>query len=557
LSFIKNVILLKIYDSLLKKLLSVLTLSFFLSASLQGQDKCEPTFTLTPTTVTKSINWTQFPEFSLPFDICYGGPVFDDSEVYPLSRGFTHVSKPISGLPNSKRAYIYYGVAFTGQSQPWERLRSPWGNDEKLYQNKWEQDHLGFTNAGDANGNPVIDVDWFVYDVERQIKSNDSILLLRNLPSVPSEINALNDADFIRSYKKELQNLYYQPTKVFAERGLLANKVSSYADTPILNTFTDIQAHSWEEWGTNKALLNPNVYDFTNDKVGGNFYDVMNILMPSAYYYFDYPSPFAPEYLSYLLFQIEVNKAWSDKPVYPYVWLKYSANPALRNKFIRPWMAEATAIFPFFSGATGLWLWEDPTTLDLSVNYSAYEYFTKGLYRLSQFKDFFEGEYELVIETSAHELNRQRGAVWRGVVKGSDILVAAHNPFAKDENEETIVAVKYNNWSRLITLKGYEVSLCAYDMSVLNSEEELNDLSFVVFPNPANSQIRARFHSATPQAAVFTIFDSKGRKLKEQEVKAQSGKNDVLLYLPEVSEKVLFVRLKVGDKDGTIKILKR
>jgi hypothetical protein len=31
----------------------------------------------------------------------------------------------------------------------------------------------------------------------------------------------------------------------------------------------------------------------------------------------------------------------------------------------------------------------------------------------------------------------------------------------------------------------------------------------------------------------------------------------VLLYLPEVSEKVLFVRLKVGDKDGTIKILKR
>lgn len=547
----------KIYDSLLKKLLSVSVLSFFLSTLLQGQDRCEPTFTLTPTTVTKSINWTQFPEFSLPFDICYGGPVFNDSEAYSLSRGFTHVSKPTPGLPNSKRAYIYYGVAFTGQNQPWERLRSPWGNDEKLYQSKWERDHLGFTNAADANGNPVIDVDWFVYDVERQIKSNDSILLLRNLPSVPSGINAQSDADFVQSYKKELQNLYYQPVKVFTERGLFANKISSYADTPILNTFTDIQAHSWEEWRTNKALLNPNVYDFTNEEVGGDFYDAMNVLMPSAYYYFDYPSPFAPEYLSYLLFQIEVNKAWSDKPIYPYVWLKYSANPSLRNKFIRPWMAEATAIFPFFSGATGLWLWEDPTTLELNLNYNAYEYFTKGLYRLSQFKDFFEGEFELIIETSAHELNRQRGAVWRGVVKGKDILVAAHNPFAKDENEEIIVAVKYNNWSRLITLKGYEVSLCAYDMSVLSSEEELNDLSFVVFPNPANSQIHARFNSVTPQAAVFTIFDSKGRKLKEQQVKAQSGKNEVLLYLPEVLGKILFVRLKVGEKKETTKILKR
>jgi hypothetical protein len=541
----------------LKKELITCTLFLCLTISASGQDRCDPTFTLTPTTVTKSINWTQFPEFSLPFEICYDGPIFNNPEIFPLTRGFTHVSKAIAGVPTAKQAVIYYGVAFAGQSQPWERLRSPWGNDGNLYQNKWERDHRGFTNTTDINGNPIIEVDWFVYDIERQIKSNDSILLLRNLPSVPSGVNALNDADFVQSYKKELQSLYYQPTKVFSERGLLANKVSSYADTPILNTFTDIQAHSWEEWRTNKALLNPNVYDFTNDRVGGDFYDVMNVLMPSAYYYFDYPSPFASEYLSYLLFQIEVNRAWSDKPIYPYVWLKYSANPALRNKFIRPWMAEATAIFPFFSGATGLWLWEDPTTLGLDLNYSAYEYFTKGLYRLSQFKDFFEGEHELVIETSAHELNRQRGVVWRGVVKGSDILVAAHNPFAKDENEETIVAVKYNNWSRLITLKGYEVSLCAYDMSVLSSEEGLNDLSFVVFPNPASSQIRARFNSAIPETAVFTIFDSKGRKLKEQQVKARSGKNDVLLYLPEVSDNTLFVRLKVGEKNGTIKVSKR
>lgn len=540
-----------------KLLLAFFTVTVF-GNSLLGQDRCEPLLPIMPTTSNNAINWLQFPEFSLPFDICYGGPIFNDQQAADvLKRGFTHIGTPVSGVPNSKLAYIYYGVAYPGQNQPWERLRSPWGNDENLYQRKWENDHRNFTNSTNAAGNPVIDVDWFVFDIERQIKSNDSILLLRGLPSVPGEINALNDAGFIQAYKRDLQNLYFQPTKVFAERGLLARRVSSYADTPILNTFADIQAHSWEAWQTNPALVNSNVLDLsTNNRVGGNFYNSMSILMPSAYYYFDYPNPFAPEYLSYLLFQIEVNKAWSDKPIYPYVWLKYSFNPALRNRFVRPWMAEATAIFPFFSGAAGLWLWEDPTTFSLDLNYNAYEYFTKGLHRLSQYKDFFTGNYELVIETSAHELNRQRIAVWRGVVKGNNILVAAHNPFARNEHEETVVAVKYGNWSRLITLKGYEISLCAYDMSVLSAEEDFDEFSLNAFPNPTDSQVKVSFTSAVAATGTFTFFDASGKMLEQEKVVVNAGKNEEILTLPNSSGNTFFVRLTIGEKSKTVKIVK-
>ena len=96
-------------------------------------------------------------------------------------------------------------------------------------------------------------------------------------------------------------------------------------------------------------------------------------------------------------------------------------------------MAEATAIFPFFSGAAGLWLWEDPTLeATRTDNQAAYEHFTHGLYRLSRFADQFQGPHELVIETPARDLMDKQLPVWRGVVKDNTILVAAQNPYADE-----------------------------------------------------------------------------------------------------------------------------
>ena len=543
----KNVI---VYPSILTTLLGVLLL---LSTTTNGQDHCAVPFDFSPSVQNNTVNWQQFPQFTLPFDICYGGPNFG-GQATALNYGFSHVSEPAIDIPIGKRALIYYGVAYPFRNQPWEILRSPWGNDEELYQQKWRDDHLRFVNTTDNTGKPVIDIDWFVFDIERQIKSNDSILLLRNHPSTPQNIKDLANAEFVKSYKVALQNLYYQPIQIFKSQGLSTPKLSAYGDSPILNTFTDIQVHTWEEWKTNKELLNANVVDFDENRVGGNFYNAQSILMPSAYYYFDYPSPFAGEYLSYLLFQIEVNKAWSDKPVYPFVWMKYSANPALRNTFVRPWMAEATAIFPFFSGAEGLWMWEDPTTFGFDLNYSAYEYFKKGLYRLSAFKTFFEGNHELVIDESAHELHRKRSPVWRGVVKEDNILIAAHNPFARNEADETIVNVRYGNWSRLISLKGYEVFLCAFDMNVLAQEEDISGLELNVFPNPSAGNITLRFNSTHNETGNLTFFDASGKKLRDQEIDVQHGQNQMRISIPKTFGNFLYLRLNVGKQSRTIKL---
>jgi hypothetical protein len=61
------------------------------------------------------------------------------------------------------------------------------GNDENSTKISGSKTIWFYKRAGMQMATPVIDVDWFVYDVERQIKSNDSILLLRNLPSVPGD----------------------------------------------------------------------------------------------------------------------------------------------------------------------------------------------------------------------------------------------------------------------------------------------------------------------------------------------------------------------------------
>ncbi|MCU0327185.1 MAG: T9SS C-terminal target domain-containing protein, partial [Spirosomaceae bacterium] len=153
-----------------------------------------------------------------------------------------------------------------------------------------------------------------------------------------------------------------------------------------------------------------------------------------------------------------------------FVSVRYFYNPSVKDKFIKPYMAEATAIFPFFSGANGLWLWDDPLNHNRDENFGLYEHFINGLYRLSLYKNMFEGNYELVIPTPARDYNDTQKPIWRGVFKDNNLLVAAHNPYAKSDNDVVTVPVAYKNWQGSVTLKGYEVFLCKFDLSLTSNE---------------------------------------------------------------------------------------
>lgn len=456
-----------------------------------------------------SVNWYQFPEFSLPFTVIYSGSqqVYDPNAL--LKRGFSHVSNvnSINFLNRENKAYIYYNVA--GSNQPWATHKSPYGNDMSVYHTKWDNDLNWISTV--AGGN--LDFDIFCLDIENHYKSRDSIIALKQMSFVPANLKALSDEAFVIQYQKDTQELYAYTANYIKQR-INARIFTSYGDVPVFNTFTNIQGASWDRWQRDPTLLNFISYDYEAKKAGGSFYNAMDALSPNAYFYYDYPHLFAGEYLSYLMFQIEVNKAWSDKDQFVFVWNRYSFTPQFVGKNIKPWMAEAMAIFPFMSGAKGLYLWDDIGT---QINHAGYEYFMKGLYRLSKFKHFFEGKYELVQSVSARDYNENKQPIWRGVYKDGRLLVTAHNPWATSENQEVNVTINYGSLRQQITLKGYEVYMCDYPADYVTANEiHITDLQ--VYPNPTAGQLHYTVKTKTPQDFTVTLVDQTGRVLLSENV---------------------------------------
>lgn len=527
-----------------------------LAGPLRAQQQCADPLNFTPVTQTNRIEWDKFPTFTLPFAIIYSGPRFGDMQGSPLRHGFSHLDRINDGefgrtVQPAQRAIPYYGIA-TGLNQPWETIDSPWANDLNAYRAKWNQ-WLRDVSGGTRNaaGKYVIQASRLTIDVERIAESDTRILRVKQEASVPAVYRQLSDADFIAAYKKAIRNLYAESLRYLRDNADLSGiVVSSYSDTPILNTYLNVIGNSWTDWSTNLSRVNYLVKDSTERAVGGPFYAQLDALSPSAYYYYDYPNPLASDYLAYLLFQVEANRAWSNKPVVPWVWLRYHNSTSLYPRFIQPFMAEATAIFPFFSGAAGLWLWEEPN-VELSRNdvYSAYEHFTHGLYRLSRFADMFQGGYELVIETPARDLMDKALPVWRGVAKGNAILIAAQNPYAAD-GQATTLTVRYKSWQQTISLTGRQVYLCKFDMGTVTATEP-TAADVQVFPNPTASELTVSFGQLPTIPTEMALMTTTGRVVSRATVKAARE----TLNVAALPAGVYFLRISSDRGNQTKKIV--
>ena len=252
-----------------------------------------------------------------------------------------------------------------------------------------------------------------------------------------------------------------------------------------------------------------------------------------------------------MLFQIEVNRAWSDKPVIPFVWLRYHDSFTPGSPLIPKFMAEATAIFPFFSGAKGLWLWDNNFyDQNQQQNYATYEYFIHGLYRLSRFSDMFQGDHELVIPQSARDHMEQRNPIWRGVVKDGRILVAAQNTYAS-ETQQTTLTLNYKQWTKTITLNGREVFLCQFDLADVVSSLDSSLARASIFPNPAQRTVFVDLTSRSSQSEVlFELIDLKGAVLKTFRTSTRTGDYRYQFDLPLVPRGAYL--LKVSSESSSI-----
>lgn len=509
-----------------KKKIFTILFCFFSFLTI-AQNSCVENTTLSffkPSINNNSINFEQFPDFKLPFKIIFGGPRFADSQQLPLKKGFSHLGSfnefDYQQIRPQNRAIIWYGVAYNfNEPQPWDLIRSPWNNNIVKYEQKWKSEIESFGSNFTLNGNKTIpETDILVLDIERHwegetdFNTDFGIFSIKNNPIVPINYRLLTNENFKTRYKNDMQSLYAKPISYLNSINKLSkiSYIGSYGDTPVRSQFQNIESQSWSQWISNGKNLSYLLKDTLKADLGGLFNSQLNIINPSCYIqnpYLSNPKTQGGSYLAEILFQIEVNKKWANRPIIPFVWLRYESN----NQFVASYQAEAMAIFPFLAGASGLWLWENPTINVAIENLSAYEHFTKGLYKLSQFKNFFEGNFEIIEADNPVDLKVKSLPVWRGVFKDSKILIAVHNPYAA-ENEKTIVTVKYKKWSKEIELNGREVHLCAYDYKEIVPTEIENKLNINIVNPIINNTLQINFtENSFKRKCEIQLFDLTGK----------------------------------------------
>ncbi len=514
-----------------------------------GQSDCKNDFKYSLSEKKGVINWKQFPEFSLPFKMVYSGPRFNDSLQLPLKHGFTHLSTFTNAdvdLPLKNRAILWYGVASL-EGQPWYEHESPWNNDLEKYKLYWKGYAGALANIfRDTQGKATPNVDLFVLDVEREIPSDPGIRFLKSNPVVPSQFQKLSDIEFIERYKTDLSKLYAEPIK-FLKNIEMSNSTNfaSYSDAPIKNNGFPLN-YTWQEWQTSDKVLNYYMIDTLTQKVGGEFYNQNTFLTPSAYFCYEYSNLKEYSNVAYQLFQVEANVARSDKDIMLFQWLTYNkCQPNSNYKFdvsIKKHLIESQAIMPFFSGAKGIWLWELNTSDTL--NYATYEIYINALFRLSQFKDFFTDKYQLVIPKSAYHHFQDRDPIWRGVIKENEILIAAINEFA-GENETTEMTVNYGDWSQKITLKGKETFLCKFPLP-----DQQN--SFILYPNPTKGGFTFEYFGEKNLDGKLQMFDFLGREIFTKICTGDSKKQTISTSFPSGT---YFVKYSDSEKTITKKLI--
>ena len=515
-----------------------------------GQSDCQDSPKYTISKQNGVINWQQFPAFSLPFKIIYTGPRFKDSLQLPLKHGFSHLANFTPAdvdLPQKNRAILWGGTASL-QGQPWYEIESPWENDLQKYQEKWRREVREMADMfKDTQGKAMPNLDILMLDVEREIPTDAAIRFLKSDPNIPTQYRKLSDVDFTERYKKDLSKIYAEPIKYLKANGIpTATQFASYSDAPIKNAEFPLN-YTWQEWQTSDKVLNYYMTDSVSKKVGGEFYKQNTFLAPSAYFCYEYGTIKEYPNIAYQLFQVEANIARSDKDIMLFEWLSYNkcqANSTYGyNQSIKKHLIEAQAIMPFFSGAKGIWLWEGPINPD-TLNYSRYETYINSLYRLSQFKDFFVGDYRLIIPKSAYQHFQDRDPVWRGVLKGNEVLIAAINEFANDD-EITDLEVNYGGWSQKIQLKGKETFLCKFQIPDLQT-------NYLLFPNPNKGSFTFEYFGDNFLTGNLRIVDFLGREIIAQSFNGTTRKQSFDLKLVSGS---YFLQYIEGEKKVVKKII--
>jgi hypothetical protein len=177
-----------------------------------------------------------------------------------------------------------------------------------------------------------------------------------------------------------------------------------------------------------------------------------------VYYFYD-----QPDSVYYLAANVEENYLGSlqyaapnqpPKPLYTFSRLRYTegGNRLIQDKQIYPYLAEAAAVVPYFTGAKGvtLWGWEPNTKGQPYYNLPA---FTRGLTRVAKVSAQLS-QAKLVIDQPAYRLWQQKAPLVRKMqVSNTEWLVMAIDPWQAEDKSRDL-SVNLNNQTFTLNVKG-------------------------------------------------------------------------------------------------------
>lgn len=380
--------------------------------------------------------WGDIPAFSMAGDLKAFWNVGDGSKGETAKNAYARGFKPVTllntyaDIPGGHQENIYRALG--------KKNLNPW-----LKPSFFER--IIRRNIGRA---PPASEGIYVNDIEFSFEENTKRAWANEATRQAS--GSASSETFVEDYFRQWAEWFWLPLKWTKERYPDA-RVGLYGAQPFRRDYQGIAGRNAAQIdGTHKSDWR--LWEYIDPYA--DFY------IASIYAFYD-----RPDSVFYMAANVEENyrrtRSLGDKPVYAYVWLRFhDANVLLKGKELPPYLVEAMAIVPYFSGAKGvvLWGWEPQVKNGAQQPYEQLPLFVQSLKRVSVLSEKL-ARGRLLADQPAHEIWNSRGSLIRRVMIGEDeCVVMAINPWQGDR-ERTTLPVQCGRLSAQIVIDGRHTML--------------------------------------------------------------------------------------------------
>ncbi|MBM3858918.1 MAG: hypothetical protein FJ395_04625 [Verrucomicrobia bacterium] len=276
-------------------------------------------------------------------------------------------------------------------------------------------------NITDKNAQSAI----FVHDIEFDFEEDMDKAWADSAARVAS--GAQNKAQFAESYVREWATWFTFPCR-WAKELNPRIPVGIYGIQPFRRDYWGIAGKTAKQIdGTHRS----------DAEMWQHIDPFVDFYIASVYVFYE-----QPDSIYYIAANIEENyqrtRRYGNKPVYAYEWLRYhTGNAELNGQELAPYLVEAMAVLPFFTGARGLVLW-DWLPKQKGQYYQTLPLFMNSLGRVSDLSAKIAAA-TLVIDEPAHVLWKAKRPLVRKLrVTPDEWIVMAVHPWQGETDRKDI-----------------------------------------------------------------------------------------------------------------------